>query len=316
MDIEEIARLYEQMLTIRRFEEESARLYTERKIGGFLHLYIGQEAVAVGAISALDLKKDYVISAYRCHGHYIACGGNLAAGFAELLGKDTGCARGRGGSMHFFDVQNHYYGGWAIVGAHVPVAAGMAFALKYKKTDGVVLCFIGDGAVNIGPFHEGLSLAALWKLPLVVLIENNYYSMGTPLPKTAPVEDLSIRALGYPVARDTADGFDVFEVRAVVSRAVERAREKKQTTLIDVKCYRYRGHSMADPGTYRTKEEIEEAKKKDCIASVENKLVSLGYQNLVKKIQDEVEQKIQKSLKEAEEAPFPSPETVTDFVYV
>jgi pyruvate dehydrogenase E1 component alpha subunit len=218
--------------------------------------------------------------------------------------------------MHFFDVNNHYYGGWAIVGAHIPVAAGMAYALKYKKSDGVVLCFIGDGAVNIGPFHEGLALAALFKLPLVVLIENNYYAMGTPLNKTAPVEDLSIRALGYPVAKDTVDGFDVFEVRSTVSRAVERARQKHQATLIDVKCYRYRGHSMADPGTYRTKEEIEEAKKRDCIESVETKLIALGHQELVSKIKSQVERKILHSLKEAEEAPFPEEKSAEDFVYV
>ncbi|MCS6961757.1 MAG: thiamine pyrophosphate-dependent enzyme [Deltaproteobacteria bacterium] len=304
------------MLLIRRFEEESARLYTERKIGGFLHLYIGQEAVAVGAISAINLSTDYVISAYRCHGHYLACGGSVEAGFAELLGKDTGCAKGRGGSMHFYDVKNHYYGGWGIVGAHVPVAAGMAWAVKKNKTGGVVLCFIGDGAINIGPFHEGLSLAALWGLPLIVIIENNYFSMGTPLHKTSPVEDLSIRALGYPVARDCADGFDVFDVRDCVSRAVERARSKNQTTLIDIKCYRYRGHSMADPGTYRTKEEVEEMKKKDCILQLEKILLDKGYQSLVEKIKKEVEEEITTGLSRAEAAKFPDPATVTNYVYV
>lgn len=316
MDISFVANCYRQMLKIRRFEEEAARLYTERKIGGFLHLYIGQEAVAVGSIAAIDLKKDYVISAYRCHGHYLACGGSVEGGFAELLGKENGCAKGRGGSMHFYDVNNHYFGGWGIVGAHVPVAAGMAWALKYRKTGGVVLCFIGDGAINIGPFFEGLSLAALWGLPLVVLIENNYYAMGTPLHKTAPVEDLSIRALGFPVARDTVDGFNVFEVHSCVSKAVERARTKNQTTLIDVKCYRYRGHSMADPGTYRTKEEVEEMKKRDCIKMVEDKLIQLGQEDLIKQIKSEVELEIQDGLEKAEKGRFPAAETVFNYVYV
>lgn len=316
MDISFVANCYRQMLKIRRFEEEAARLYTERKIGGFLHLYIGQEAVAVGSIAAIDLKKDYVISAYRCHGHYLACGGSVEGGFAELLGKENGCAKGRGGSMHFYDVNNHYFGGWGIVGAHVPVAAGMAWALKYRKTGGVVLCFIGDGAINIGPFFEGLSLAALWGLPLVVLIENNYYAMGTPLHKTAPVEDLSIRALGFPVARDTVDGFNVFEVHSCVSKAVERARTKSQTTLIDVKCYRYRGHSMADPGTYRTKEEVEEMKKRDCIKTVEDKLIQLGQEDLIKQIKSEVELEIQDGLERAEKGRFPAADTVFNYVYV
>ncbi|MEM4379812.1 MAG: thiamine pyrophosphate-dependent enzyme [Thermoplasmatales archaeon] len=316
MDISFVASCYRQMLKIRRFEEEAARLYTERKIGGFLHLYIGQEAVAVGSIAAIDLNTDFVISAYRCHGHYLACGGSVEGGFAELLGKENGCAKGRGGSMHFYDVNNHYFGGWGIVGAHVPVAAGMAWALKYRRTGGVVLCFIGDGAINIGPFFEGLSLAALWGLPLVVLIENNYYAMGTPLNKTAPVEDLSIRALGFPVARDTVDGFNVFEVHSCVSKAVERARTKNQTTLIDVKCYRYRGHSMADPGTYRTKEEIEEMKKRDCIFKVEDKLIQLGREDLVRQIKLEVEAEIQDGLERAEKGDFPAAETVFNYVYV
>ncbi len=316
MNIEEVKKYYGEMLRIRRFEEEAARLYTERKIGGFLHLYIGQEAVAVGAVAAIDLKKDYVISAYRCHGHYLACGGSVRAGFAELLGKETGCAKGRGGSMHFYDVNLHYYGGWGIVGAHVPVAAGMAYALKYRNSAGVVICFIGDGAVNIGPFFEGMSLAALWGLPLVVIIENNYYAMGTPLHKTAPVEDLSIRALGFPVARDTADGFDVFAVKEVVARAVERARSKNQTTLIDVKCYRYRGHSMADPGTYRTKEEIEERKRNDCILKLERYLDMNGYGDVIEEIKSKIENEIQQGLQEALNDPFPALETAEKFAYV
>lgn len=315
MDQELLLELYEKMLTIRRFEEEAARLYTERKIGGFLHLYIGQEAVAVGAISVLDLKKDYVMSAYRCHGHYLACGGDTKAGMSELLGKETGCAKGRGGSMHFFDAPNHYLGGWGIVGAHVPVAAGLAFAQKYNDTDGVTLCFLGDGATNIGPFHEGLSLSSLWKLPVVFIIENNFFAMGTPLEKTSATEDLSIRALGYAMARDTVDGHDVFAMRAAVHAAVKRARDTKMPTLIEAKTYRYRGHSMADPATYRTKDDVEKAKQKDPINALGAKLESLGLTTKRKDIDEKVESIIQESLSFAENSPYPDPATATDFVY-
>lgn len=317
MDNELLFDLFRKMSRIRRFEEEAARLYTERKIGGFLHLYIGQESVAVGSISVLDLKKDYVMSAYRCHGHYIACGGRTDMGLAELLGKETGCAKGRGGSMHFFDVKNHYFGGWGIIGAHMPVAAGLAFAQKYRDSDGVTLCFLGDGAINIGPFHEAMSLAALWELPIVFIIENNYFAMGTPLEKTAPTEDLSIRALGYPMARDTVeDGNDVFSVRETIHSAVKRARESKMPTLVEVKTYRYRGHSMADPGTYRTKEEVEAAKAKDCIERLGRKLDTLGLAEDRKNIVEEVEREIEAALQFAESSNFPAPETALDFCLI
>ena len=315
MDQELIGHLYRKMLRIRRFEEEAARMYTERKIGGFLHLYIGQEAVAVGAVSVLDLQKDYVMTAYRCHGHYLACGGNSRQGLAELLGKETGCAKGRGGSMHFYDLDNHFLGGWGIIGAQVPVAAGVAFAQKYKEDGGVTLCFLGDGAINIGPFHEGMSLAALWNLPVVYIIENNQFAMGTPLSKTSPVDDLSIRALGYPMAREVVDGHDVFAVRAAVHAAAKRAREKSLPTLIEAKTYRYRGHSMADPGTYRTKEEVEERKRLDPIMSLGAKLDALGLSNMRKQIDEEIESEIQDAVKFAEESSMPDPSTTTDYVY-
>ena len=315
MDQELIGSLYQEMLRIRRFEEEAARLYTERKIGGFLHLYIGQEAVAVGAISVLE-PQDYVVTAYRCHGHYLARGGDSRAGMAELLGKATGCAQGRGGSMHFYDVPNRFIGGWGIVGAHVPLAAGLAFADKYNGKDSVAVCFMGDGAVNIGPFHEGLSLAALWEIPVVYVIENNYFAMGTPLTKTAPSEDLSIRALGYPMARETVDGHNVFAVRATIANAVKRAREKNLPTLIEAKTYRYRGHSMADPAKYRTKAELQSWKERDPIVSLKEKLDSLGLKDARIKIEEEIEAEIQDAVKFAEESPFPAPETAADYSYV
>lgn len=315
MDQELLADLYRQMLRIRRFEEEARRLYTERKIGGFLHLYIGQEAVAVGAISVLE-ERDYVVTAYRCHGHYLVRSGEMRAGLCELLGKQDGCAKGRGGSMHFYNAAKHMMGGWGIVGAQVPLAAGIAFGEKYKGTGAVVLCFMGDGAINIGPFHEGLSLAALWKLPVVFVIENNFFSMGTPLEKTAAIEDLSIRALGYPMARESVDGHDVFAVRAAIHTATRRAREKGLPTLIEAKTYRYYGHSMADPATYRTKEDVQRWKDRDPIQVIGEKLSTLGQQSLRDRIDQEVEQEVTEAVAYAEQCPEPHPDTVADYVYL
>jgi pyruvate dehydrogenase E1 component alpha subunit len=235
---------------------------------------------------------------------------------AELLGKATGCAKGRGGSMHFYDSTLNFMGGWGIIGAQLPVAAGIAFAQNYTNSDGVTICFLGDGAINIGPFHEALSLAALWKLPVVFVIENNYFSMGTPLHKTAPTEDLSIRALGYPMARDSVDGHDVFAVRSCIHTAVRRAREHRLPTLIEAKTYRYRGHSMADPATYRTKEEVETWRARDPIKVIGEKLNTLGMGNLRESINKDIEEEIVDAVKFAEESPFPDPETALDYVYV
>ncbi|MCB0332443.1 MAG: pyruvate dehydrogenase (acetyl-transferring) E1 component subunit alpha [Bdellovibrionales bacterium] len=314
MDQDLIADLYRQMLQIRRFEEEAARLYTERKIGGFLHLYIGQEAVAVGALSVLE-PQDQVMTGYRCHGHYLARGGNPRAGMAELLGKATGCAQGRGGSMHFYNVEQNFLGGWGIVGAQVPVSAGVAFAQKYRKDNGVTLCFLGDGAINIGSFHEGMSLASLWKLPVIYIIENNQFAMGTPLERTASTEDLSIRALGYPMARATVDGHDIFEVRSAVHAAAQRAREQHLPTLLEIKTYRYRGHSMADPAKYRTKEDLEAQKALDPIVTLGNKMDSLGMNTLREKIEQEIEAEIQDAVQFAEDSPFPDESTALDYAY-
>lgn len=315
MDHELLLDLYRQMLRIRRFEEEAARLYTERKIGGFLHLYIGQEAVGVGALSVLE-KQDYVVTAYRCHGQYLARGGNSRAGMAELLGKATGCAQGRGGSMHFYDASINFMGGWGIVGAHIPLAAGMGFASRYRDDKAVAICFLGDGAINQGAFHEGLSLSALWNLPCIYIIENNFFAMGTPLNKTAATEDLSIRALAYPMARDSVDGHDIFAVRSCVHAAVQRAREQNLPTLIEAKTYRYRGHSMADPGTYRSKEEVDEKKQRDPIKLMAEKLGAMGLSKKLEAIHTEIEDEIQDAVKFAEDSPYPAPETATDYVYV
>jgi pyruvate dehydrogenase E1 component alpha subunit len=313
MDQEILADLYRKMIRIRRFEEEAARLYTERKIGGFLHLYIGQEALAVGAMSVLE-PRDHIITAYRCHGHYLARGGNSREGMAELLGKETGCSKGRGGSMHFYDAAHNFMGGWGIIGSQVPVATGMAHSQIVNQTGGVVLCFLGDGAINIGPFHEGMALAALWKLPVVFIIENNYFAMGTPLSATAATEDLSIRALAYPMARDTVDGHDVFKVRASVNDAVRRARDKRQPTLIEARTYRYRGHSMADPGTYRTKDQVDEWKSRDPILTLGQKMDTLGLQAAREQIESDIEIEMADAVRFAEESNMPAPETAGQYV--
>jgi pyruvate dehydrogenase E1 component alpha subunit len=314
MDQDLIADLYRQMIRIRRFEEEAARLYTERKIGGFLHLYIGQEAVAVGAISVLE-KNDCIITGYRCHGHFLARGGDSRAGMAELMGKDTGCARGRGGSMHFYDLSRNFMGGWGIVGGQIPVAAGMAFAQRYKNNGAITVCFMGDGAINIGAFHEGLALAALWKLPVVFVIENNQFAMGTPLEKTAATDDLSIRALGYPMARASVDGHDIFAVRSTLHTAARRAREQSLPTLIEAKTYRYRGHSMADPAKYRTEEDLNHWKARDPIKMLADKLDGFGLSARREAIVQEIEAEISAAVRFAEESPFPNPSTALDFAY-
>src|SRR5499426_270421 len=226
MDRDLMLSLYRDMIRIRRFEEEAARSYTRGKMGGFLHLYNGEEAVAVGSISAAE-STDYILATYREHAHYLARVGDMKAAMAELYGKATGCAKGRGGSMHFFDASKRFMGGHAIVGGHVPIAAGIAFASKYRGEQDVTLCFFGEGTANMGAFHEGMALAALWKLPVVFICENNLYSMGTPLYRTLSVEDVAVRARGYPMDAEIVNGDDVLEMRDAVGHAIRRARKDK-----------------------------------------------------------------------------------------
>jgi pyruvate dehydrogenase E1 component alpha subunit len=263
--------LYRQMMLIRRTEEAAAKAYAQGKIGGFLHLGIGQEAVAVGAIAALR-PSDYVVATYREHAHYIAKGGTAKEVLAELFGRSTGASKGMGGSMHLFSARHRMLGGYGIVGGHVPLAAGVAFASKYRGTDEVTLCFFGDGTVPQGAFHEGISLAGLWKLPIVFICENNQYAMGTPLYRTLAVPDVTERASGYAVARDRFDGDDVLRVRDRIGEAVARARQTQQPTLVEIITYRFRGHSMSDPGNYRTKDEIDEWKKRDGVTVARERL--------------------------------------------
>ncbi len=299
-----LAQLYRQMLLIRRLEEESARAYAMGKIGGFLHLYIGQEAVAVGAVAALQ-KDDYVITTYRDHGLAIAKGMSARALMAELYGKATGCSHGLGGSMHLFDKEHHMLGGHAIVGGHIPLAAGVAFASKYRNDGRVTLCFFGDGAVSIQGFHEGVSLAALWKLPIVFICENNEYSMGTPLSRTVAVEDISLKATGYGIPHDRFFANDVLEVEQRLGAAIERARKQMQPSLIEVRTYRFRGHSMSDPGKYRTAAELEEHKKRDPLLLAKVKLESGGQKDHVKEMEAEVEKEVQDAIEFADKSPEP-----------
>ena len=312
---DELISLHRQMLLIRRFEEAAARAYSQGKVGGFLHLYIGQEASAVGALATLGAG-DSVVGTYRDHGLALARGVTARACMAELYGKVTGCSKGLGGSMHFFDAEKRMLGGDGIVGGHVPVAAGVAFASKYRGERDVTLCFLGEGAVSIGGFHEALSLAALWSLPLIVIVENNEYSMGTPLSRTLSVHDTSEKAHGYGIARDRFHAHDVLEVKRRVGEAVARARETSRPTLIEVQTYRYRGHSMSDPGKYRTADEIEAAKKTDAIAGAELALRAAGLGDaFFAEVERSVDAEVDDAVRFADESAEPGEELIEALTY-
>ena len=301
--VEELRPLYRQMLAIRRMEEASAKAYSQGKIGGFLHLIIGQEAVCVGAIAALQ-EKDYVVATYRDHGHAYAKGSSAREIMAELYGKKTGLVKGLGGSMHLFDKEHGFLGGYGIVGGHVPIAAGAAFAAKYRGDGRATLCFFGEGASTIGGFAEGLALAGLWKLPVVLICENNQYSMGTPIYRTLAVEDVSLRALAHGMARDRFDGDDVIKVKRRIAEACERARTTGEPTLVEVVTYRFRGHSMSDPGLYRTKEEVEEWRRRDPLNRSRARLVELGMpENEIEALEADVKAEIEDAVKFAEDSP-------------
>jgi pyruvate dehydrogenase E1 component alpha subunit len=309
-----LADLYRTMLVIRRVEEECARAYAQGKIGGFLHLYIGQEAVGVGAIAALE-PGDSVVGTYRDHGLAIAKGTPARAVLAELFGKVTGCSKGLGGSMHLFDAERQMYGGWGIVGAHIPLAAGIAFASKYRGDGRVTLCFFGDGATAIGGFHEALTLAGIWKLPIVFICENNEWSMGTPNARTMPVEDVTTKAAGYGMAKDRFFVEDVLHVEERIGEAVRRAREEGTPTLVEVRTYRFRGHSMSDPGKYRTQAELEEHKKRDPLARARHDLEAAGLGERAKQIEAEVEREVEAAVRFAEESPEPGPDLLEQVTY-
>jgi pyruvate dehydrogenase E1 component alpha subunit len=316
LDTDTLIDLYRKMILIRRFEEKSAEAYSIGKIGGFCHLYIGQEAVAVGSISAIR-KDDYVLTSYREHGHALAKGMTADEVMAELFGKATGCSKGKGGSMHMFDRELSFLGGHGIVGGQIPLATGTAFAAKYKGTDQVTLCYFGEAAVNQGAFHESLNMAQLWKLPCIYICENNQYGMGTSLERAMSLRDIAQKSCAYEIASEFVDGMDVIAVREATQRAVERARKDYLPTLLEVRTYRFMGHSMSDPGNYRTRAEIEKHQERDPIKLFS---ASLTEENIVdEKTLTEIDKEVQaivlKSFEFADQSPLPASEELYTDVY-
>jgi pyruvate dehydrogenase E1 component alpha subunit len=311
VDADLAKRLLHDMMLIRRFEEKAAEAYTLGKIGGFLHLSIGEEAVAAGASSVLR-PDDYAISTYREHGHCLAKGSDPRRAMAELFGRRDGLSKGKGGSMHLFDKSRNFLGGHAIVGAHLPLATGVAFAIKYQGGDQVVVCYFGDGAVPEGEFHESLNLAALWQLPVIYLCENNRYAMGTSLERALAETEIWKFGRAYNMACEPVDGMDVLAVREVLGRAVERARQDKSPALIEARTYRFRGHSMRDPAgaVYRTKEEVEREKLRDPIVLFRERMLGEGAltEADVRAIEKDVNDVIDEAVAFADASPEPPDE--------
>ena len=305
---------YESMLLMRKFEEKAGQLYGMQKIKGFCHLYIGQEACAAGAVSALQ-KGDKWITAYRDHAHPLALGTSPNAIMAEMYGKETGVSKGKGGSMHMFDKNVNFIGGHGIVGGQVPLGAGIAFAEKYNKTGNLCICYMGDGAVRQGAFHEALNMAMLWKLPVIFVIENNGYAMGTSVKRTSNVHELHTLGESYDMPSEAVDAMSVEEVHLAVTRAADRARKGDGPTLLEFRTYRYKGHSMSDPQKYRTKEEVEQYKQRDPVEVVKQTILKkkLASEKDLEVIGERVAQQVEESVKFAEESNFPDPsEAFTD----
>ena len=318
LDSELARRLLTQMQLIRRFEEKAAEMYAMGKIGGFLHLYIGQEAVAVGATAACR-PDDYAVSSYREHGHCLAKGSDPRRVMAELFGRIGGLSKGKGGSMHLFDKSVNFLGGHGIVGAHLPLAAGAAFAIKYENRDQVVVCYFGDGAVPQGEFHESLNLSALWKLPVIYICENNRYAMGTAIHRALAQTEIWRFGETYGIQGVAVDGMDVLAVRDAVARAVERARRDRSPALIEARTYRFRGHSMRDPAgaVYRTKDEVEREKQRDPIVMFSEKCLKEGAltEADLKLIEKSVQDQVDEAVAFAEASPQPGPDELFTDVY-
>ncbi|MDX1314317.1 MAG: pyruvate dehydrogenase (acetyl-transferring) E1 component subunit alpha [Eudoraea sp.] len=308
---------YEDMLFWRKFEDKLAAVYIQQKVRGFLHLYNGQEAVLAGALHAMDLSKDRMITAYRNHVQPIGMGVDPRRVMAELYGKVTGTSKGMGGSMHIFDKEHRFYGGHGIVGGQIPLGAGLAFADKYFKRDSVTLCYMGDGAVRQGSLHETFNLAMLWQLPVVFVCENNGYAMGTSVARTAHHEEIWKLGLGYEMPCAPVDGMDPKKVAQEMSKAIERARNGGGPTFLEMKTYRYRGHSMSDAQHYRTKEEVEDYKKIDPITQVKEVLLEKKYatEEEIKEIDNRVKDLVKECEKFAEESAYPPLEQLYDVVY-
>jgi pyruvate dehydrogenase E1 component alpha subunit len=301
-----------QMMLIRRFEERAEMMYQKQKIGGFFHQYSGQEPVAVGSIGVLR-EDDYVITAYRDHGHALARGMDAKGAMAELLGKATGCSKGKGGSMHFFDAEKGFLGGHAIVGSHIPLAAGVAFAIRYREEDRVCLCYFGDGAINQGSIHEAFNMASMWKLPVIYIVENNQYAMGTSLARSSAVRDLTVRGgTAYGIPGVSIDGNDIELMAKTTREAVNRARAGGGPSFIDAQTYRFKGHSISDPAKYRLKEELDEAHRNDPIIRYEIVLKERGWLDdaTINRFQDEVKREVEESIEFAEQSAEPTAEAL------
>ena len=308
---------YRQMVLIRRFEQKCAELYQLGKIGGFLHLYIGQEATAVGSIAARR-PQDHVITAYRDHAHALVVGADPKALMAELLGKATGVSKGKGGSMHLASVEHNYWGGYGIVGGHVPLGTGLALAEKYKGTDAVVLCYMGDGSTNIGYFHESLNMAGVWDLPIIYIVENNQYGMGTSVARASAAPDMVTKAAGYAIPARKVDGMDVFEVYNAVRETIDAIHAGQAPQFLEVNTYRFEGHSMGDPLRYRTKDEVEKWREDDPIGILERHILkeNVATKEELEQIDDEVEAVIEEAVQFAEQSPLPAPEALFEGIYV
>lgn len=308
---------YENMLLQRRFEEKAGQLYGQQKIRGFCHLYIGQEACSSGSVSALK-EGDKYITAYRDHGHPLALGTDPKAVMAELMAKATGISKGKGGSMHMFDREKGFFGGHGIVGGQVPLGAGIAFAEKYNKTGNLCMCMMGDGAVRQGAFHEALNMAMTWKLPVIFVIENNGYAMGTSVQRTSNVTELYTLGEAYDIPSAPVDAMNPENVHAAVEEAADRARRGDGPTLLEFRTYRYKGHSMSDPAKYRTKEELQEYKDRDPIEFVKSKILDNKWatDEELKNIDVKIKAEVEESVKFAEESPYPDPSEAFKDVYV
>jgi len=315
LDKAELLRMYHEMVLVRRFEERSAALYQEGKIGGFLHLYIGQEAVGTGVLS-VRRPEDRVITAYRDHGIAISCGIPVRAVMAELLGKATGTSKGKGGSMHLADVSRNFWGGHAIVGAHLPLAAGMALADKYRRLDAVTICFFGDGATNIGYFHEALNLSMVWHLPVLWVCENNLYGMGTSVERASAVPEIRQKAEAYGMPNERVEGMDVLGVRQAGEKALAAVRGNGPF-LLEVMAYRFRGHSMGDPERYRTPDEVKKWQKKDPVRIFRRRLMA-GKDVTAEELEAEearVVDEMEDAVRFAESSPNPAPEELFHDIY-
>jgi pyruvate dehydrogenase E1 component alpha subunit len=300
------------MLLIRRFEEKAAQMYGLKKIGGFCHLYIGQEAAAVGAIAAIDLSRDYTVGAYRDHGYALACGMEPRGLMAELFGKATGVSKGKGGSMHLFDAARHMFGGNGIVGAQIPVATGVALKCRYRRDGGVVLCWFGDGAIHQGSFHESLNMAKIWKLPIIYICENNQYGMGTDFRRVSSITDFVVMGASYGIPGKQVNGMDVQEVYREVKEAAAQVRAEEAPMFLEIKTYRYRGHSMSDPAKYRTPEELESYKKQDPLLIQKARMEEAGTLTAEQYAEMDAACKasVDDAVKFAEESPEPDPSSL------